>query len=507
MFRQPRRRSWQCGALGVSGLIEEVVVIGAGIAGLSTALGLARSGRRVIIVDRDTPPPTSDPEEAFAQWERQTVPQARQPHAFLARSRNLLLEHVPDVVDRLEAWGICGANLLDLAPQDLRVPEDDQFIGLRARRLPFERIFRQVVDEQPEIDLAHSEVVEDLEFGSAAPDQSALVTGVRLRSGRSIRADVVIDAGGRRTPVPKLLADRGVHVPVEEQDCNMTYYGRYFRQHKHSDLDSAMLSRHGGVIDLGYLSYAPFPADHGTFGAFINPPSWDKDFRSLRHNRVWEAVASSLRELAPWLDTAHAVPITDVQAMAGHKNVLRRYVTNGTPSVRGVLAVGDAICTTNPMFGWGASLALTWAFAAVEAIAAYGDDLSALSIAYHNAVKDEAEAHYRASAAEDRIRTYRWRDEDIPDDEREEAERQDLLTNGLLPGTLRDMDILRAVLRRGMLIEPPDAIWSNHEVIAKAKEIAAWRAVNRPPSSLGPSRDEMLSIMAEAEADRSDVDT
>ena len=53
--------------------------------------------------------------------------------------------------------------------------------------------------------------------------------------------------------------------------------------------------------------------------------------------------------------------------MAGHQNVRRHYVVDGEPLVRGLLPVGDSLCTTNPQYGWGASMALTYAFAAVSA--------------------------------------------------------------------------------------------------------------------------------------------
>jgi flavin-dependent dehydrogenase len=48
--------------------------------------------------------------------------------------------------------------------------------------------------------------------------------------------------------------------------------------------------------------------------------------------------------------------------MVGPPNTLRRLVVDGSPVVTGLHAIGDSVCTTNPTFGRGLSLAM-WAAA------------------------------------------------------------------------------------------------------------------------------------------------
>ena len=57
------------------------------------------------------------------------------------------------------------------------------------------------------------------------------VTGVRTEAGEEIAADLVVDATGRRSPLPHWLeAEPGRARPVEElEDSGFVYYGRHFR--------------------------------------------------------------------------------------------------------------------------------------------------------------------------------------------------------------------------------------------------------------------------------------
>ena len=77
-----------------------IVVVGAGVAGLGTALALARAGHRVTLLERDATPLPADPDAAF-EWDRRGAPQVRHSHALLARLRNLLRDRYPDVLDDL----------------------------------------------------------------------------------------------------------------------------------------------------------------------------------------------------------------------------------------------------------------------------------------------------------------------------------------------------------------------------------------------------------------------
>ena len=99
---------------------RHVAIIGGSVAGLASGIALARRGWTVTVVERDIAPDTNDGDEAFVVWDRRHVPQFQQPHAFSACSRNLLLAHIPEVVDWLLADGVEETNLFKLlAPPEL----------------------------------------------------------------------------------------------------------------------------------------------------------------------------------------------------------------------------------------------------------------------------------------------------------------------------------------------------------------------------------------------------
>src|SRR6185437_9334233 len=183
-----------------------ICIIGAGVAGLTSALFLARDGHDVVLLERDATPLPSGPDEAFT-WNRRGAPQVRHPHAFLARLRNILRDDLPDVRQELldagcleVAWGDFGRLTLDdPTPQ----PGDDDMVLLACRRTTFEWALRRAALRTERVELRDGVKVTGL---ITAPNTSPpRVTGVRTTEG-DIEADLVVDAGGRHSSITTLLA-------------------------------------------------------------------------------------------------------------------------------------------------------------------------------------------------------------------------------------------------------------------------------------------------------------
>jgi 2-polyprenyl-6-methoxyphenol hydroxylase-like FAD-dependent oxidoreductase len=478
--------------------MPHAVVLGGSIAGLGAALGLARRGISVQIVERDPGPPPCDGDAAFVQWERRGVPQFRQVHGFSARSRNLLLDHAPEVVDRLRADGIEETNIFKmLAPPEVWQPADELFTGFTTRRPAFELALRRTTEAESGVEFLCPAVATGLRYADRTTGQPPRVVGLTLEDGRELDADVVLDCGGRRSPVARWLADAGVHVPEEIEDTGMVYYTRYYRQHEDSTLPRIALFGIRGLV--GNCAILAFAGDHNTFGLMFGPRPDDEPLRALRHTAVWEAVARSIPTMAPWVAPENATPLVDVQPMAGNQNVRRHFMVDGRPLVHGLLPVGDSLCATNPFYGWGASMALTYAFASVDVVAAHHADPAAMAQAYDDAVREEADAVYRESAGNDRARNYVLTGTEVPEHDRDEIDRQDLIARGIVAGALRDVVLGRALLRRINLIDRPDGIFDDRDVYQRALETREILA-RKPPRDGGIDRETLLTIVAEAKA-------
>ncbi|MEV1171458.1 hypothetical protein [Nonomuraea sp. NPDC049784] len=472
-----------------------IVVLGGGIAGLAASIGLVRHGYPVTLIERDPPPPADPDLDPFLAWKRRGVPQFRLPHGFSARARTLLAAHAPEVLDQLRADGIEEINVFKtFIPPELWEPSDEEFTVVWARRSAFELALRRCAEAEPGITFLCPELVDGLRFdpGESGPPR---VTGVSLADGRELAVDLVLDCGGGRSRVSRWLAAAGVHVQADTQDCQTVYFSRYYRFTPGCALPkNAMLVRG----ELESLMYIGFPGDHDTFGLCLEVhPS--ENLQPLRNTWTWEAAARSIPALAPWIDPANATPLAGVQIMGGHHNVRRRFVADGRPVVTGLLAVGDALCTTNPAYGWGASMALTYAFAAAEAVAAHDRDPVAMALAYDAATAAEADAVYRESAAMDRARIYRITGQEVPEQDRAEMERQRLIAEGVAAGVLSDVELSRAFCRRINLAGPADSVINNPEIVLRAKDNLRQLAA-APPVELGPGRQELREIILAAEA-------
>src|SRR5262249_37759609 len=136
--------------------------------------------------------------------------------------------------------------------------------------------------------------------------------------------------------------------PVAEElhESGIVYFSRFYR------LTDGPPPYAGPVAaDIGYLKYAIFLGDNGTFSITY---AIDSDADELRRRLVapdaFETLARALPAVEPWRAARIAEPITDVHVMAGLRNRRRPLVdADGVPLVHGFVAAGDAAVCTNPL--------------------------------------------------------------------------------------------------------------------------------------------------------------
>ena len=346
--------------------MAEILVLGAGLTGLTTAMLLARDGHDVTVLERDAADPPGDaPAAAWTGWDRGGVAQFHQLHLMLPRWREVMETELPGVLDALRAAGGLDHNALHHRPVAQTggwQPGDERFGLVTARRPVLEAAVASAAARCPGLRIRRGVAVTGLltSDGGAVPQ----VVGVRTGAGE-VRASLVVDAGGRRSAVSRWIVDVGGRAPGDERaDCGFVYYGRHYRGAMPAGVDS-MLSHNESV------SLLTLPADNGTWGVGITTSSRDRALRELRHVPCWEAAIRCYPATAGWID---AEPITGISVMAGIEDRRRELVVDSVPVVTGLVAVGDAWASTNPSLGRGASIGALHACVLRDAVAKEGTD-------------------------------------------------------------------------------------------------------------------------------------
>lgn len=378
-----------------------IVVIGGSAGGLFSSLLLARAGHEVVVIEQDDLRAAPDVDGAAAVAHRPSAPQIVQPHMAMAQCRELLRTELPDVYAGLLAAGVEDAPLSTKMPPTLADrsprPGDEQLAGLMTRRSTIDWVLRRAAEAQPGVTFRYGERVLGL---TARPSRPPHVTGVRTATA-TIRADVTVDASGRRSPIDRWLDAVGASPAATWfAECGLAYYGRHYRIRGDAALPGPPTSRWLATLDDRTVGI--WGADNGTVQLAVAPLASDRRFRGLTDAARFTAVARSVPLGAAWLDGLD--PITEVFPMAGIHNTLRRLVVAGRPVVTGLHAVGDSVCTTNPTFGRGLSLALTNAVDLRDTLTAFADDPAGQAVRMDDLVGEHVAPFYDDQAKVDAAR-------------------------------------------------------------------------------------------------------
>ena len=447
------------------------MVIGAGIAGLGATLAFARAGHAVVLVERDAAPPPRTAEESFGEWDRPGVPQRRLVHGFLPLARKLLMDNLPDIVERLIATGAHHVDQLAPVPNREQRPGDQELFVLRSRRTVFEWVLRQAVAEEFGVTVRAGDAVAGL-LGD-----SALVTGVRLRSGATIDAKLVVDAAGRRSNVATWLRELNAAAPEERaQPCGLVYFSRFYR---HRDAATPVAFR----AALGYATASATAADANTFSLTFFARAEEHGLRMLREESAFERAVDSIAGFKNWRQGA--TPLGPVNAMGSLDNSIRTFTREGRPLAAGLVSIGDTLSHTNPTLGRGMSLGLDHAFKVARIP---WDEISAAegALAYHGEVDPMVEASYADAIAVDDLarRLYAG-------DEAAREEPRAILMRALPLALAGDQDLFRANLRNLGLLEPPGWI-VGEPWISRARDLLE-KSPGASPG--GPDLERMLAIL------------
>jgi 2-polyprenyl-6-methoxyphenol hydroxylase-like FAD-dependent oxidoreductase len=319
------------------------VVLGASISGLLAGRVLADFFDEVILLDKEGLDQGPVP--------RRAVPQGNHIHVILAPTYHVLNRFLPDLIEDLVAG---GAHVFD-AGTDLQFHVHGNFLarGQTGQKLigstrPFfeDRLRRRVKRiDNVEIRTCHRFV------GWVASEDRRRIEGVTVEYGgreAAMRADLVVDARGLSSVLPKELEALGYDAPGREiVGVDLEYTSRLY-------------SASGFSPGWNLLIVNPSPPK-STMGALIEQVEDDRwivtqfayfgDHAPTDDAGFLERARSlAVPDIAEFL--AVADPVSDFQRFGTRQCTMRRFDELEKFPDR-LIAVGDAVCNLNPIYGQG----------------------------------------------------------------------------------------------------------------------------------------------------------
>jgi 2-polyprenyl-6-methoxyphenol hydroxylase-like FAD-dependent oxidoreductase len=387
-------------------------------------------------------------------------------HAFRQTVADALRREVPDA---MTGWLRAGAE-----PVEAAAAGTSAGVGLRSTRETFERALRTAACATPGFDLRHGHVDRVV----VSDDRAAGI----VVDGTTYDADLVVDASGRSGRVTRALGTRAeVGGP-----CGMAYVDRIYRLRPGAE-PGPMTNPIAWQGDFdGYLGLV-FRHEHGLFSVIVARGLADEGMRDLRLTPAFDAAMTAIPGLADWTDPSRSAPVTEALAGGPLLNVYRgQCADDGSLVLSGLFFVGDSVATTTPVFGRGITTTLWQCEALLSLLDHDTHDLDGVGLAFDAWATDQMRPWVEDHILMDELRVGRWSGEDVDIDAPlpsdlilQAAEvRPEIMASA---GGYLSMAALPASLRAA-------------EPIARQVYAAGWR----PSYSPGPTRDELVAIVAEA---------
>lgn len=375
---------------------KQAVVIGAGMGGLAASAALAPHFERVLVLERDALPSAAVP--------RAGVAQGKQLHVLLGSGQRALEALCPGLEADLSSSGAvpyrAGLDLWLDRPGFDPFPQRDAGWSCYSLTRPLLELLLRARVARGNVELRSGCRVERILLSADGRVVTGVEHGSAGGSGQVLRAELVIDASGRAAPTLAALRAAGLPAPAEARiGVDLCYATQLFEMPPEPPREWKLAacypevpasSRAGlllpvegrrWMVTLGGRAGDKPPGDPAGFAEFA---------RSLRTQTI-------ARALAP------ARPLGEITRFGFPESIWRHFEQLAQfPS--GLLPLGDAICTFNPIYGQGMSIAALEAqllARALSQVASEGEPLRALARPYFAALPGLLEGPWQLAAIPD----------------------------------------------------------------------------------------------------------
>lgn len=376
-------------------MLDHAIVMGGSVAGLCAAAALTEVAKSVTLLERD-----GDPHGAIP---RKGTPQSHHAHVLLNLGARSLAALFPGVIADLHTRGAVQGDSAEICRWFIHGQWRPSFvkglaISLQTRPM-LEAALRESLQARGGVTLRFDAAIDEPIFDAG----TRAVRGVRMTGGEQLDADLVVDATGRGSKSPKWLEQWGFGRPKQQQvEVGLAYVSGLFEVPRDAapPVEAVMIyprpptnprgpthatNKRGGVAfhvegDRWMVTLFGYHGDH----APTDPAAFRTWAGSLAENDIQRLLESS-------------TSIGELRKFTYPKQVRNLY--EKLPRLPGnYVVLGDAMCSFDPVFGQGMSVASAEAVVMRRLIASKGVRPKAIQAAFGGIIDDpwqlaSAEAH------------------------------------------------------------------------------------------------------------------